>query len=214
VLEIRVALPSEYSAIGEMTASTYLAEGLAGPDYAGKLRDVAARADLTTVLVALVDGSLAGSVTVVTRGGPYSEKSEPGTAVLRMLVTDPAFRSAGVGAALVEAAIGQARRDGCFVVRLSTRAIMTAACRLYERLGFTRTPEQDWWPEPDLMLLTYALPLSYCGRCGEVGRHPECERRLELEPPRYCTQCRRRMVVQVHPTGWSARCVEHGTVEG
>ena len=77
------------------------------------------------------------------------------------------------------------------------------------------------------MLLTYALPLTYCGHCGEPlmkdcgepqmkdsGEHPDCERRLELEPPRYCTQCRRRMVVQVHPTGWSARCVEHGIVTG
>jgi len=35
-------------------------------------------------------------------------------------------------------------------------------------------------------------------------------RARELEPPRYCTHCRRRMVVQVTPVGWTARCVEHG----
>ena len=40
--------------------------------------------------------------------------------------------------------------------------------------------------------------------------HQACLTRLALEPPRYCTRCRRRMVVQVHPTGWTARCVEHG----
>ena len=33
---------------------------------------------------------------------------------------------------------------------------------------------------------------------------------LELEPPRYCPHCRRRMVVQVTPDAWTARCVEHG----
>jgi hypothetical protein len=35
---------------------------------------------------------------------------------------------------------------------------------------------------------------------------------LTLEPPRFCTVCGRRMVVQVTPAGWTARCVEHGTV--
>jgi len=55
---------------------------------------------------------------------------------------------------------------------------------------------------------------QYCGHCGEPGQHPEHEKALELEPPRYCASCRRRMVVQVSPTGWSARCVEHGTVTG
>ena len=53
----------------------------------------------------------------------------------------------------------------------------------------------------------------YCGRCGEpagAGDHGGCERALALEPPRYCAACRRRMVVQVLPTGWRARCVEHG----
>lgn len=53
----------------------------------------------------------------------------------------------------------------------------------------------------------------YCGRCGlplAGGAHEACDRRLELEPPRYCPQCRRRMVVQVAPDRWTARCAEHG----
>ena len=36
---------------------------------------------------------------------------------------------------------------------------------------------------------------------------------LGLEPPRYCGQCGRRMVVQVVPDGWTARCSRHGTVD-
>jgi len=53
----------------------------------------------------------------------------------------------------------------------------------------------------------------YCDRCGNPatdGDHATCARARDLEPPRYCAQCRRRMVVQVVPTGWTARCVEHG----
>ena len=54
---------------------------------------------------------------------------------------------------------------------------------------------------------------AYCGHCGDLVAahdHADCERMLELEPPRYCTACRRRMVVQVTPDAWTARCVEHG----
>jgi len=58
---------------------------------------------------------------------------------------------------------------------------------------------------------------TYCGRCGETYAdrdHLDCESALTLEPPRYCTQCRRRMVVQIVPTGWSALCSEHGALSG
>lgn len=57
---------------------------------------------------------------------------------------------------------------------------------------------------------------AYCGNCGEElagADHGRCARNLELEPPRYCGQCRRRMKVQVAPGTWTATCVEHGTVE-
>lgn len=33
---------------------------------------------------------------------------------------------------------------------------------------------------------------------------------LGLEAPRYCRLCGRRMVVQVNPVGWTARCSRHG----
>ena len=33
---------------------------------------------------------------------------------------------------------------------------------------------------------------------------------LGLEPPRFCAACGRRMIVQVSPHGWTARCSRHG----
>ncbi|TAK71347.1 MAG: hypothetical protein EPO13_00370 [Actinomycetota bacterium] len=57
--------------------------------------------------------------------------------------------------------------------------------------------------------------VGYCDHCGvglDAADHGECRRRRQLEPPRYCGQCRRRMVVQVTPTGWTARCSEHGSL--
>ncbi|HVU90666.1 MAG TPA: hypothetical protein VHC23_00450 [Jatrophihabitans sp.] len=53
----------------------------------------------------------------------------------------------------------------------------------------------------------------WCDRCGGSladADHAACDRARALEPPRYCARCRRRMVVQVTPIGWTARCVEHG----
>jgi hypothetical protein len=53
----------------------------------------------------------------------------------------------------------------------------------------------------------------FCDQCGEpvaAPVHERCASRRELEPPRFCPRCRRRMVVQVVPRGWTARCVAHG----
>lgn len=36
---------------------------------------------------------------------------------------------------------------------------------------------------------------------------------LGLEPPRYCAYCARRMIVQVSPNGWNARCSRHGELD-
>jgi hypothetical protein len=56
----------------------------------------------------------------------------------------------------------------------------------------------------------------WCPRCGLTqaeGDHTGCAQALELEPPRYCSFCRRRMRVQVVPGAWTAECVEHGVIE-
>ncbi|MCH9667104.1 MAG: hypothetical protein K0U76_12300 [Actinomycetia bacterium] len=37
--------------------------------------------------------------------------------------------------------------------------------------------------------------------------------RLGLEPPRFCAECGRRMIVQVRPDGWWAKCSRHGIVD-
>jgi hypothetical protein len=42
---------------------------------------------------------------------------------------------------------------------MSTQQSMSGAHRIYERLGFRRTPERDWSPVPGIDLFTYALPL-------------------------------------------------------
>lgn len=36
---------------------------------------------------------------------------------------------------------------------------------------------------------------------------------LGLEPPRFCAECGRRMMVQIRPDGWWAKCSRHGLVD-
>jgi hypothetical protein len=133
---------------------------------------------------------------------------------MRMLGVARAARGHGAGTALTAACVRRAVEAGASALRLSSDERMVAAHRIYRAMGFWRTPERDWSPVPGVDLRTYVLPLAFCPQCGEPDRHEACDLALQLEPPRYCGQCRRRMVVQVHPTGWSARCVEHGVVAG
>jgi hypothetical protein len=62
------------------------------------------------------------------------------------------------------------------------------------------------------------IALGFCDRCGKAKTalsdddHAACTAARELEPPRYCVECGRRLVVQVTPRGYSARCSQHGEV--
>jgi hypothetical protein len=51
----------------------------------------------------------------------------------------------------------------------------------------------------------------YTGELG--GTAVPTAARLGLEPPRFCAECGRRMIVQVRPDGWRARCSRHGEVD-
>ncbi|MFB8758971.1 GNAT family N-acetyltransferase [Streptomyces nigra] len=164
---IRPADPGEYGLLGEITARAYLQDGLLdfGEDdaYLGELKDVAKRAAAAQVLVAVEHGSVLGGVTFVPDGGPMADLAGPGEAEIRMLAVDHAARGRGAGEALVRACLERARATaGCVRVILSSQRAMHGAHRLYERLGFVRTPGRDWNPLPeltDLTLITYELTL-------------------------------------------------------
>jgi GNAT superfamily N-acetyltransferase len=221
-MEIREAAPAEYGVVGELTASVYVDDGHVRPGspYVAKLRDAERRGREATLLVAVdEDGTVIGSVAFALGGTAYANIAKAGEAEFRTLVVAGKARRRGVGEALVQACAALARKAGAAVLRLSTGPTMTDAQRLYERLGFARTPDLDWSPDPAQgdPLRTYELDLRYCDHCGRPlpeGDHTACRAARELDPPRWCAHCRRRMVVQVTPTGWTARCVQHGQLAG
>ena len=217
MIEVRAARPEEYEQIGELVVAAYLADGVVPPTspYLDELRDSRARAALAELLVAAPPtGAPVGTVTWCAHGSAYAEVARDGEAEFRMLAVAPAERGRGVGRALVEDCVRRAQGRGHHTLVLCTISCSGPPARLYERLGFVRDPARDWAPVPEVPLYAYALPLeSYCDQCGEpagAGGHGACAARRALEPPRYCARCRRRMVVQVTPGGWSARCARHG----
>ena len=159
-LTVEAAGPADFARIAELTVGVYTAEDLVSPGYVPQLADVAGRADRADLLVARdAAGRVVGSVALVLSGdfGEVTESADE--AAFRMLVVDRAQRGRGIGEALVRACLDRARAAGKHRMVLSTDPRMTAAHRLYERLGFTRVPERDWSPRPGIDLLVHALEL-------------------------------------------------------
>jgi ribosomal protein S18 acetylase RimI-like enzyme len=164
---LRLADPSdagEIAVVGALTVDAYLADGYLGGAEDGYVEHLLAAADRArdAELAVAVDegsGAVLGTVTYCRAGTPWAEVSGDGEAEFRMLAVAPTARGRGVGEALATWCVDRARADGCHAVVLSTLPVMHAAHRIYQRLGFVRTPERDWYPQPDIQLITYQLEL-------------------------------------------------------
>ena len=138
----------------------YVDGGLATPAYAPELADVEGRASRSELLVVRdTAGRVVGSVALVLEGDFGNVTTSDAEAAFRMLVVDPDVQGQGVGRLLVTECLERARAAGKRRMVLSTDPLMTAAHRLYERVGFTRLPERDWSPVPGVDLLVYAIDL-------------------------------------------------------
>ena len=158
-LVVEDAVPADWPRIAALTAGVYRDERLASDEYLGELADVAGRAGRSQLVVARDGDRVVGAVALVVAGDFGEVTASDDEAAFRMLVVDPAVRGRGVGEALVRVCLDRARTAGKRRMVLSTDPRMTAAHRLYGRLGFTRLPERDWSPRPGIDLLVYALEL-------------------------------------------------------
>jgi ribosomal protein S18 acetylase RimI-like enzyme len=164
-LEIRPIRETEYAAAGDATAQAYrefAAPGRPGFDtYLGRIADIGARARNATVLVAVVDGVIAGSATLEldSRIAPSSAGPlAPDEAHLRMLGVIPELRGRGVARRLVAECVSVARARGKRRLTLETAPVMVGAQRLYTSMGFTAAGEHH---TPDgMVLLDYVFDVE------------------------------------------------------
>lgn len=159
---VRRAEPHELPVAGAIAEGAYRHEGYLEGDeeYAVELRDAASRAEESEVLVAVSDGAVVGTVTYCPSGTGHAQIAGPGEAEFRMLGVAPIARGHGVGERLTHACVERARAAGAHTLRMSSYVKMLPAHALYERMGFTRTPDRDW-SEGDFHLITYAMPLEH-----------------------------------------------------
>jgi ribosomal protein S18 acetylase RimI-like enzyme len=164
-IDIHPVRESEFAAAGEATARAYREferpEWPGYTEYVARIADIAERAHVATVLVAVVDGVVAGSTTLELgeRIRPSSaEPLAPDEAHIRMLGVSPDFRGRGIARRLVIACIETAQGAGKRRLTLETAPVMVAAQRLYTSMGFTPTPERRM--SDGSVLLGYTLGIA------------------------------------------------------
>lgn len=158
---IRRARPEEFATVGALTVRAYVEGGhLDGDeDYIAVLRDASARAERATLLVAMESDVVVGTATFAVHGSGWTEAARAGEAELRMLAVAPEHHGRGIGRALLEAVVAEARSRELDRVVLFSQESMTRAQGMYDRSGFVRRPEHDSSPAPGIRLLSFTLDL-------------------------------------------------------
>lgn len=108
-------------------------------------------------LVAELNGSIVGSVLLFPAAtNPYANAlvstSYP---EIRFLAVHPQTRAHGIGTALMQECERRAQEAGAQAIGLHTAKVMQTAIRMYERMGFVRTPETDFHPNAEVAVLGY-----------------------------------------------------------
>ena len=169
-LVLRRARPDETEAVGALTVAGYdvegyltLPDGSFDDDYGSFLADAASRLRDADLMVAVDPESdrILGTTTWCPPGSPFRElATQDHQGEIRTLSVAPDARGRGVGSALVDWCLDEARRTGLGEIVLSSLPVMHAAHRLYEARGFVRRPDLDWSPYQGVDLWGFSLALD------------------------------------------------------
>lgn len=129
-LDVRPADHVDDELVGAFAALIPQLSSSSPPPTAAELHEIVDNPN-SVLFVARVDGRIVGSLTLAFYRIPTGLK-----AWIEDVVVDGSARGHGVGEALNNAAIDEARHRGAKNVSLTSRASREAANRLYQRLGF------------------------------------------------------------------------------
>lgn len=128
--------------------------------YVANIASTLDSVDPADCIVAVQGGRVIGSVLLSTAHAPtYAGQTEQVGPEVRLLAVPPSERGHGIGQALMEECKRRARATGATHLFLHTTQAMEAALHMYERMGFERTPETDFRPVPDLLVMGFRLNL-------------------------------------------------------
>ena len=102
------------------------------PPQSSELQEIVS-SDSLVLFIARIDGKIVGSLTLATFRIPTGLR-----AWIEDVVVDSSARGRGVGEALNQAALAEARARGAVTVDLTSRPSREAANRLYQKLGFVQ----------------------------------------------------------------------------
>lgn len=165
---IRDARPGDRDAIREVTLAAYLEYADVLPqggweEYRQNILETIANPAPAEQIVAERDGHILGTVLLFPAGtvmeAPDHSAMTAKAPEVRLLAVAPAGRRQGVGEALMRECIARARAAGASAIALHTTDLMQVAMQMYERMGFVRTPETDYYPAPDFVVKGYRYAL-------------------------------------------------------
>jgi GNAT superfamily N-acetyltransferase len=168
VITLRDARTEELDTVADVMVAAYdefIPPKPTGPwlAYRQEIRDVRSRLPDATLIVAEQAGRILGAVTY------YPDASRDGNArwptnwaAIRLLGVHPHARGQGIGRLLTAECVRRAREAGRAAVGLHTTEFMAVARAMYERMGFIRARQFDFWPVPQLRVMAYRLDLAGC----------------------------------------------------
>ncbi|QOL81627.1 GNAT family N-acetyltransferase [Pseudooceanicola spongiae] len=129
MIVVEASAPNTPEATRLLDASQALMRRLYNPEENHFLSHDALLADDIRFFIARIGDEVLGCAALQIKTG-YGE--------VKSFYTDEAARGRGIGAALLRQIEDQARAEGLPLLRLETGDALAAACRLYERHGYTR----------------------------------------------------------------------------
>ena len=114
-------------------------------------------------IVAEYAGKIVGSVLLYPpEANAYGRAVDENATIpeMRLLAVEPAMRGRGIGNVLTRECVQRAQRAGAPALGLHTLDMMQTAMQMYERMGFVRVPELDFYPAENAVIKGYRLYLG------------------------------------------------------
>lgn len=167
-LILRDARPNDATAIHDVTLAAYQQYApTMGPlwnMYRDDIEKTIANPSPAAQIVAAQDGKIVGTVLLFPSGTefdvPDGTKFKLSFPEIRLLAVLPAARGHGIGAALTRECMERAKKAGDSAIALHTTELMQTAKQMYEKMGFVRTPETDFEPAPNVLIMGYRYDLN------------------------------------------------------